>query len=130
MDDLVFELGVAGVDNETHIAFTTPHVTSALAFLEKHDHEGSSVGLTIKVHGGRAYDVLRMLGGRPQASPEPRKLSPNAVAVAALEWAAAAVRHARYPLTIVPGNNKEMEEINQRIEALATLLESKRELYK
>jgi hypothetical protein len=59
---MILSLGIDGVDGETNVSMQAPSAKSLLDFLQKHDHEGSSIGLTISVDNPEeAYAILRLL---------------------------------------------------------------------
>jgi hypothetical protein len=49
---------ISAVDGETHLTLVTPHVGHALQFLEREDHEGSSMSIKIDADHGEAYQLL------------------------------------------------------------------------
>ena len=51
-----YRLVIDCVDGETTFTLTTPHKNAVLAFLEKHDHEGSALSLETPTSGSCIFN--------------------------------------------------------------------------
>lgn len=59
------KLSIGGVDGETNVYIECRSGRAALEFLQKHDHEGSSVGITIEYEDPEeGYEALRKVWNR------------------------------------------------------------------
>ena len=52
---------LSSIDGETFVTFVTPDAEQALKFLEKEDHEGSSLSVTCRVDNEQAYHLLALM---------------------------------------------------------------------
>ncbi len=60
-----FIVNIAHVDEESYCGVSCPTAMEALAFLDKHDHEGSSIRLDVEEveDPKEVYRILRLLEG-------------------------------------------------------------------
>ena len=59
---MTLKIAIDSVDGETSHFCNTETITEALKFLEKYDHEGSSINLMIiGIFGENVYKILRKL---------------------------------------------------------------------
>jgi hypothetical protein len=52
---------VGGVDGETNFIMYTRHPYQAMKFITDHDHEGSTLSMTLRVDDEQVYRVLETL---------------------------------------------------------------------
>jgi hypothetical protein len=57
----MIQVNIGGVDSETNTSINCKSPVAALQFLKKHDHEGSSVYISITVDVEEGYKLLEFL---------------------------------------------------------------------
>jgi hypothetical protein len=62
MSDRMYHVIIGGVDQETDVTIECHNAQAALTFLAQHDHEGSTVTITISYHDAeQGYEALERL---------------------------------------------------------------------